>query len=332
MRSVPSESKVSESALVAWTREIIGERDIAFDARLVHPPAALSPRLRKYALVFPQHGGEMWTLGADDLRHVRAIFVVVLFTDVAVDYYLRSDLMPALRRRIDTEYGLGTCTTDRYMTALKELATLARLGRIGRNGLFFSRRFGFNCKIDAAFLTVAATNAKRFDGVPKAWQLGACSGCDLCVRACPVSAYEDFRLHDPAACERHITPDWARPERMCRACITSCPASERMLSRCHADGAHHRLIHESARRAVETFVLDPQVTSHGGQLYRAGVPITLPPNAAEGASWLAHRTGPFTMAGFAEAAPRFPRGRIRALFSVLRRKGILALAGDVPPS
>lgn len=146
--------------------EALAPYDIPFDMAVIAPPIFLERRHRPYAMAMPHLGGEPWTKGYDDLVVFKALVVVVLFTDVAADYFIRRDLMPRFRSRIEADQGAGTVGRDGYLIARKELAALARLGRIGRNSLFFSRRFGFECKIDVACLTVDVVGARV---MPKSW-------------------------------------------------------------------------------------------------------------------------------------------------------------------
>src|SRR5438094_779021 len=70
---------------------------------------------------------------------------------------------------------------------LKEYAVAAGLGTIGKNALFFSRRYGFNCKLSVVFLGAPVS---RYDALPTSteWKLADCATCRLCVDACPVGA------------------------------------------------------------------------------------------------------------------------------------------------
>jgi len=124
---------------------------------------------------------------------------------------------------------------------LKEIATAAGMGRIGKNSLFFSDRFGFNCKLGVVLL---AAPVSRYDAVPigTAWKLADCSTCNLCVEACPVQAFDAFAMLRPAACDRVIAADYFGPRRdhMCRACITRCPVSNDVLKLRRSEGAPQR--------------------------------------------------------------------------------------------
>ena len=216
----------------------VARGELAIDHAVIRPPPALRSRLRLYALAKPQLGADETTWGAEDFAGFASIIVLVAFTDVAVDYALVHDVVPRLVRALDRRAGTTVCEPDHYMASRKEVAALAGLGTIGRNALFFSRRFGFNCKIDLvathlAFDRYADTPA---EATLADHRLGPCLRCTVCVPACPVAAYDDFALNDPIACDKHITPDWYAPERMCRSCITSCPPSNTLLQRLHDKG------------------------------------------------------------------------------------------------
>lgn len=308
--------------------EAMAPYDIPFDMAVVAPPVFLERRHRPYAIAMPHLGGEPWTKGYDDLAAFKALIVVVLFTDVAADYFIRRDLMPRFRNRIEIDQGAGTVGSDDYLIARKELAALARLGRIGRNSLFFSRRFGFECKIDVVCLTVDVRGMNTVLQVPPAVRLGACLGCDLCVTACPVSAYADFAMINSVACEKHITPDWDTPERMCRACIESCPASNRMLARCHADHPAPFSIFESTRRASAMFRrigdIAVDVSAAGVILRGDSFEIAFAPDFARACAFIAARQGLFSKVALARAAPELSDRARDRLLGVLRDVGAIA--------
>jgi ferredoxin len=133
------------------------------------------------------------------------------------------------RRRVNQTYGADVAFADTQASVpvlLKEVATAAGLGTIGKNALFFSRRFGFNCKLNVVFLNAPVD---RYDPAPTAdqWKLPDCSTCNLCVEACPVGAFDDYVITRTESCDRLIAGDFFGPRRdhMCRACITRCPVS-----------------------------------------------------------------------------------------------------------
>src|SRR5205814_10173491 len=125
---------------------------------------------------------------------------------------------------------------------LKEFAPAAGLGVFGKNALFFSHRFGFNCKLQAIFLDAAVG---RYEPTPTntEWKLADCTNCNLCVEACPVGAFDDYKITKVASCDRLIAADYFGPRRdqMCRACITRCPVSNDVLKLRRREGAPQRV-------------------------------------------------------------------------------------------
>jgi ferredoxin len=173
-----------------------------------------------------------------------SVLVIVLFSDVAADYYVEtmaSDVATMLNDAHGTRLALADVRDD-VPVVLKELATAAGLGTIGKNALFFSHRFGFNCKLSAVFLGAPVS---RYDTPPPstaAWKLPDCATCNLCVEACPVGAFDDYVITKVPDCDRVIAGDFFGPRRdhMCRACITRCPVSNDVLKLRRREGAPQR--------------------------------------------------------------------------------------------
>jgi ferredoxin len=187
-----------------------------------------------------------------------AVLVIVLFSDVAADYYVES-----MAAEVAERIGEGALADAQagVPVVLKEIATAAGLGVIGKNALFFSRRFGFNCKLSAVFLGAPVS---RYDAAPTSleWKLADCSSCDLCVEACPVGAFDDFRMNKAEACDRLIAADYFGPRRdhMCRACITRCPASNDLLKLRRSEGAPQRMFWDNEAQlslAADLFMYRP---------------------------------------------------------------------------
>jgi ferredoxin len=172
-----------------------------------------------------------------------AVMVIALFSDVAADYFIES-MAADVAIAINHQYGKGTALADAEASVpvvLKEFATAAGLGTIGKNALFFSHRFGFNCKLSAIFLNAPVT---RYDPTPTntGWKLPDCSTCNLCVEACPVGAFDNYVINKVEACDRLIASDYFGPRRdhMCRACITRCPVSNDVLKIRRREGVPQR--------------------------------------------------------------------------------------------
>jgi ferredoxin len=172
-----------------------------------------------------------------------SILVLALYSDVAADYFVES-MAADVAERINAAHGAGVAFADSQASVpvlLKEVATAAGLGTIGKNALFFSRKFGFNCKLNVVFL---AATVDRYDPTPvgDAWKLADCATCNLCVEACPVGAFDDYVITRTESCDRLIAGDFFGPRRdhMCRACITRCPVSNDVLKLRRGEGAPKR--------------------------------------------------------------------------------------------
>ena len=172
-----------------------------------------------------------------------SVLVLVLFSDVAADYFVES-MAADVATQANARYGKGIAFADSQASVpilLKEVATAAGLGTIGKNALFYSRKFGFNCKLNVVFLNAAVD---RYDPTPVGsdWKLPDCSTCNLCVEACPVGAFDDYVITRTESCDRLIAGDFFGPRRdhMCRACITRCPVSNDVLKLRRTEGAPKR--------------------------------------------------------------------------------------------
>jgi ferredoxin len=172
-----------------------------------------------------------------------AVVVIALFSDVAADYFVET-MAADVAARVSSEHGDGIALADSQAgvpVVLKEIATAAGLGTIGKNALFFSHRFGFNCKLAVVFLDAPVS---RYDATPRSteWKLPDCSTCSLCVEACPVNAFDDYVITKVQSCDRVLAADFFGPRRdhMCRACITRCPVSNDVLKLRRREGAPQR--------------------------------------------------------------------------------------------
>ena len=192
-----------------------------------------------------------------------AVVVLVLYSDVAADYFVES-MAADVAARVNRSYGSGVAFADAQSNVpvlLKEVATAAGLGSIGKNALFFSHRFGFNCKLNVVFLNAAVD---RYDATPAGdqWKLPDCSTCSLCVDACPVGAFDDYVITRTESCDRLISGDYFGPRRdhMCRACITRCPVSNDVLKLRRSEGVPKRMFWDNEAQvalAADLFMYRP---------------------------------------------------------------------------
>jgi len=252
---------IERGALDGWLRAA-APPGVPYDAVVV-PCAALASR-------FPDGPTERRSehlVGKLRMTHrvpaSEAVLVVALFSDVAADYFVES-MAADVAREACRAYGDGIALADAHAgvpIVLKEFAVAAGLGTIGKNALFFSRRFGFNCKLQVVFL---GAPVDRYDELPTttAWKLPDCTTCRLCVDACPVGAFDDYAITKVASCDRVIAADYFGPRRdhMCRACITRCPVSNDVLKLRRDDGAPHRVFWDNEAQlslAADLFMYRP---------------------------------------------------------------------------
>jgi ferredoxin len=274
---LPADLTIDRDQLDAWVRDA---------APPGVPYEAVVMRGVELAARFPDGPAERRSrhlIGKVRLTHravtSEAVVVLVLFSDVAADYYIES-MAADIAERVDEAYNAPLALADAQAhvpVVLKEIATAAGLGVIGKNALFFSRRFGFNCKLSAVFLGAGVT---RYDAAPapRDWKLADCSTCNLCVEACPVGAFDDFRMNNAEACDRLISADYFGPRRdhMCRACITRCPVSNDVLKLRRREGAPQRLFWDNEAQlalAAELFMYRPSLWVWLMQRFYYGAPM-----------------------------------------------------------
>lgn len=232
---------VERSALDGWLRDA-APPDVPYDA-VVLPGRELRARFGDGPLErrsLHMHGKLRMTHRAIPSE---SVVVLVLFSDVAADYFVES-MAADVASRVNQRYGKSIAYADSQASIpiiLKEVATAAGLGTIGKNALFFSRRFGFNCKLNVIFLNAPVDH---YDAAPTGddWKLPDCSTCNLCVEACPVGAFDDYVITRTESCDRLISGDFFGPRRdhMCRACITRCPVSNDVLKLRRGEGVPKR--------------------------------------------------------------------------------------------
>lgn len=202
--------------------------EIPYDYAVIRPPAELETRHRPYF--------DDFSMGFDQIdADIKALCVIVLFSDVSSDYYIREALIPSIGVQGRREWKRPVFRYDDYMILRKEIAVIAGLGRIGRNALFFGHRFGFNCKID---LLLSTEEFDSFDAIYTGdYKLGSCENCHLCVEHCPRNAFEDYSLEHPHNCG-HSTAESNNKFRdpSCRNCMDVCECSNNLLEKLYAEG------------------------------------------------------------------------------------------------
>ena len=112
----------------------------------------------------------------------------------------------------------------------KKAACLAGLGSIGRNSLFLHYEYGSFVRLGTIF-----TNC-QFD-VADVEIKDVCSGCDLCVKACPAKAIKGVdwypgipreEIFDPEACSNFMKTKFQKIGRgaVCGICMSVCPMNK----------------------------------------------------------------------------------------------------------
>ena len=115
---------------------------------------------------------------------------------------------------------------------LKEEAVRAGLGKWGKSTLVLNPRYGpwlrfMAIRTDAQMETLA-------DPAPTKEENPVCSGCSICIDACPVKALEPYRMPDTSLCLSSSTTMTEEQGRLvpCAICLQSCPANGERDSAC----------------------------------------------------------------------------------------------------
>jgi len=268
---------IDRDALDGWVRAA-APPDVPFEA-VVLPGRELASRFPDGPL--ERRGKHL--IGKIRMTHravpSEAVLVTVLFSDVAADYFVES-MAADVANAVNEAHGAGVALAEAQggvPIVLKEFAVAAGLGTIGKNALFFSRRFGFNCKLSVIFLNAPVT---RYDATPTntEWKLPDCSTCNLCVEACPVSAFDNYVIHKVESCDRLIAADYFGPRRdhMCRACITRCPVSNDVLKIRRREGVPARAFWDNEAQlslAADLFMYRPSFWVWLLQRFYYGAPM-----------------------------------------------------------
>lgn len=224
---------------------------LPYDYAIIRPNPSIVSRYRPFS--------DDYSFGFEQLDpEIKSMCVIVLFTDVSADYYIREVLIPGVRMQARRLKGWPVFGYDDYMILRKELAVAAGLGSIGLNSLFFSKSFGFNCKIDMVWTT------QEFDEYDEVFEedpyLEYCNTCGACAASCPVEAYEEFELKAARKCGDNIGIDFNDKYRdnMCRLCIDACPYSNALCEEWYKRGVPAKRYNYSADFCDET--IPPDIT------------------------------------------------------------------------
>lgn len=256
----PRDVVIERAKLDAWLRDA-APPGVPFDVAVLEGSA-----LRERFGDGPRYRRSLHMHGKLRMTHrdipSKSVLVLVLFSDVAADYFVES-MAADVAERVNEAYG-NVAVADSQASVpvlLKEVAIAAGLGTIGKNALFFSRKFGFNAKLNVVFLDAPVD---RYDAVPTSseWKLPDCSSCNLCVEACPVGAFDNYVITRTESCDRLIAGDFFGPRRdhMCRACITRCPVSNDVLKLRRSEGAPKRVFWDNEAQmalAADLFMNKP---------------------------------------------------------------------------
>jgi epoxyqueuosine reductase len=115
----------------------------------------------------------------------------------------------------------------------KTAAVMAGLGSIGKNGLFLHREYGPRVRLATILTDMPLASANTIER-----EQSPCTGCDLCVKACPAIALTGRDWHegmareeivDAKACSDYMNSKFKHIGRgsVCGICIKVCPVRKK---------------------------------------------------------------------------------------------------------
>ena len=109
---------------------------------------------------------------------------------------------------------------------LKQEAIRAGLGRRGKNTIVVNPGYGSRLRFAAIRTNVPLEPTMR-SSMTEA-ENPACSGCSICIDACPVKALEPYRMPDPSLClsSSALMPEEEGRLVPCDLCLRLCPVGK----------------------------------------------------------------------------------------------------------
>ena len=217
----------------------------------------LGPVTEKWPIIFLTNQGQKLAVSTSDFlkmkKYFKSVVVVAMYSGVSADYVLKEEYWHILLTKLKYDHNLHFYYDD-YVIWRKTAAVLAGLGKIGENRLFWSRKFGFMCKVELMLIDDDIDDtfiqSPRFDH-----RLALCMKCEEkhCMNApkgCPVlKEKETYKFF--TKCQEESTrwvaenkkigywekdagsAPWAPPRGdiygCCTFCQTGCPYSERLV-------------------------------------------------------------------------------------------------------
>ena len=108
---------------------------------------------------------------------------------------------------------------------LKEVAIRAGLGKRGKSTVVLHPKYGPRLRFMA--IRTDAALEPPVDSTFTEKENPVCSGCSICIDACPTKALEPYRLPDISLCLSNITPITEDGRSvLCDECLHQCPAAK----------------------------------------------------------------------------------------------------------